>query len=99
MENKIYETEQNLRCELKNARGKRMLEKVYLDYVVNLIDMINNDLSLKDALLKHMDIDEKQLILYLSGDTTANITFYDEALSYAMKRIRKNSNPVTKNGI
>ena len=99
MENSIDKTENMLKKELKNARGKRELEKAYLEYVITLIDIIDKNVEFKDKLLKHMAIDDDELISYLAGTAPANITFYDEALTYALKKTKKDSNLVSQKGI
>lgn len=75
---------------LKNAEGKRLLEKTKLEYSKIIINGIKKEPELLESLLKSLEVTENEFFNYLSGDTTANITFYDQTLTL-VKMKRKNN--------
>ena len=81
---------------LKNAEGKRMLEKTKLEYSKRIINGIENEPELLDSLLKSLELTEKEFLNYLSGDTTTNITFYDETLTLVKIKRKHNEKKLLK---
>ena len=75
---------------LKNAEGKRMLEKTKLEYSKRIINGIEKEPELLDSLLKNLEVTEQDFLNYLSGDTTTNITFYDQTLTLVKMKRKKN---------
>ena len=75
--------------EIKNAKGKRLLEKTILDYSLEIIDKIKENPEIIDMLLENLQITREDLYKYLSGVYNANITFYDEALSESYEFMKK----------
>ena len=81
---------------LKNAEGKRMLEKTKLEYSKRIITGIEKEPEILDSLLKSLELTEKEFLNYLSGDTTTNITFYDETLTLVKIKRKHNEKKLLK---
>lgn len=84
----------SIKKELKNAEGKRLLEKTRLDYSKNIIDIIMKEPNLLYYILDSMQLSEDEFFKYLSGDEKANIVVYDQMLVLAK---RKNLIKIVKN--
>ncbi len=81
MDNKI-----KIKRNLKNADGKRLLEKTRLEYSREIIIRLQkNPLQLND-ILKELEVTEEDFMNYLSGTKNANITFYNQALTLVKKK-------------
>ena len=75
---------------LKNIEGKRLLEKTYLEYSLEILKQLEKNPTIISEVLSELEITEKEFIDYLSGKTSANITLYDQALTL-VKAKNKNS--------
>lgn len=71
---------------LKNAEGKRMLEKLRLEYSKEIIQELLNDQTYFPELLNDIEETENNFLSYVSGDNPANITFYHETLVLLKQR-------------
>ena len=69
-----------LKKELKNAKGKRLLEKTYLNYSLSIIELLKSNPLILDKLLESLELNEQDFYNYISGNIHGNITFYNEAL-------------------
>ena len=78
--------ELEIKKNLKNAEGKRLLEKTKLDYSENIIQELYNNPQMLDEILNDMEITEQEFFDNLSGDKNANITFYDQVLILTKQR-------------
>lgn len=67
--------------DLKNAEGKRLLEKNRLDYSKEIINILKDDPQILSELLEQLELTEQDFYEYLSGDKKGNITLYDETLN------------------
>ena len=78
---------------LKNAEGKRLLEKTRLEYSREIIIKLQEDPIKLNEVLTELEITEADFLNYLSGVENANITFYDQALTLVKKKeFTKNNN-------
>ena len=75
--------------DLKNARGKRLLEKTLLEYSLEIIREVEKNPIMLFEILDELEITEQEFMEYISGTTTANITLYDQTLTLVK---RKNNN-------
>lgn len=75
MNNKIQQ-----RKELRNIEGKRLLEKTYLEYSIEIIQELEKNPVIIEKILEELEITQLELFSYLSGKSSANITMYDQAL-------------------
>ena len=78
--------------QLKNAKGKRMLEKIILEYSKEIIDGLVNNPDILFQVLDNLEITEEDFFSYLSGEKKGNIAVYDQALLLVRKRIKDHSN-------
>lgn len=76
----------NIQRNLKNAKGKRLLESTILEYSKEIISAIQKDYSLLDEITENLQIPEEELFKILSGEKKGNIIYYDQALSTVKKR-------------
>jgi formylmethanofuran dehydrogenase subunit E-like metal-binding protein len=89
-----------IKKKLKNSEGKRMLEKTYLNYSMEIIKKITQNPQLLNELLEELEISETDFINYISGEKKANITFYDQTLKSINKKIDyKDNNKSNKKNI
>ena len=77
---------------LKNTEAKRLLEKTKLEYSQSILNILKDNPELYPQLLDHLEINEKELLLNLSGEYNENITFYDEALHKLNTLTKKKNN-------
>ena len=79
--------------DLKNAEGKRLLEKNRLEYSKEIINILKKDQKILSELLDRLELTEKDLYEYISGDKKGNITLYDETLNQVthLTKERKNN--------
>lgn len=82
----------NIKRKLKNAEGKRLLEKTILEYSKEIISAIQKDYSLLSEITENLQITEEELFKILSGDKKSNITYYDQALSIVKRREKSRDN-------
>ena len=80
----------NIKRKLKNAEGKRILEKTILEYSKEIISAIQKDYSLLSEITESLQITEEELFRLLSGEKNGNIVYYDQALSIAKKKVKSN---------
>ncbi len=80
----------NIKRKLKNAEGKRLLEKTILEYSKEIISAIQKDYSLLLEITENLQITEKELFRLLSGEEKGNIVYYDQALSITKKKVKSN---------
>ena len=80
----------NIKRKLKNAEGKRLLEKTILEYSKEIISAIQKDHSLLTEITESLQITEEELFRLLSGEKNGNIIYYDQALSIAKKKVKSN---------
>ena len=80
----------NIKRKLKNAEGKRLLEKTILEYSKEIISAIQKDYSLLSEITENLQITEEELFRLLSGEKNGNIIYYDQALSIAKKKVKSN---------
>ncbi len=81
----------NIKRKLKNAEGKRLLEKTILEYSKEIISAIQKDYSLLSEITESLQITEKELFRLLSGEEKGNIVYYDQALSITKKKVKSNT--------
>lgn len=74
---------------LKNAEGKRLLKKTKLEYCKIIIELIQKYPNIINELLDELEVNEKDFFDYLSGEKSANITFYDQAINLINEKIYK----------
>ena len=80
--NKNINANVEYRKKLSDAKGKRMLQKVKINYSQAIIESLNegnNELLLD--LLDDLGVTEDYLFKCLSGKIDENITFYDQTIS------------------
>ena len=70
---------------LQNAEGKRLLQKNYLEYSSEIIKVVSDNPEIFPELLESLNITKEQFYKYISGEETANITFYDRAYEESLK--------------
>lgn len=75
---------------LKNADGKRLLEKTMLEYSREIIIELKDSPELLPQVLNELEISEDDFFEAICGEKKKNITFYDETLTLT-KRKTKNS--------
>ncbi len=80
----------NIKRKLKNAEGKRLLEKTILEYSKEIISEIKKDYSLLSEITESLQITEKELFRLLSGEEKGNIVYYDQVLSITKKKVKSN---------
>lgn len=80
----------NIKRKLKNAEGKRLLEKTILEYSKEIISAIQKDYRLLSEITESLQITEEELFRLLSGEKNGNIVYYDQALSIAKKKVKSN---------
>ena len=80
----------NIKRKLKNAEGKRLLEKTILEYSKEIISAIQKDYSLLSEITESLQIPEEELFRLLSGEKNGNIIYYDQALSITKKKVKSN---------
>ena len=80
----------NIKRELKNAEGKRLLEKTILEYSKEIISAIQEDYSLLPEITESLQITEEEFFRLLSGEKNGNIVYYDQALSIIKKKVKRN---------
>lgn len=71
---------------IKNAEGKRLLEKINLEYSKKIIDEIKLNPAIVKELLEELEITEEKFFAYISNEIPTNITFYDQTLSLVRKK-------------
>lgn len=81
----------NIKRKLKNAEGKRLLEKTILEYSKEIISAIQKDYSLLSEITESLQIPEEELFRLLSGEKNGNIIYYDQALSITKKKVKSNT--------
>lgn len=85
----------NTKLDLQNAEGKRLLQKNYLDYSRQIIEIISDNPEILPKLLETLDVSLEQFYKYISGEENANITFYDKAYDESLRL--SNAKKYTKN--
>ena len=70
----------NTKLKIKNALGKRLIEKNYLEYSEAITRLLAKRPELIEQLLESLQIPENVFWDYISGDVKTNITFYDTTL-------------------
>ena len=81
----------NIQKQLKNAAGKRINLKTKLEYAKEISESLKHHPEDLIELLECLDIMEEDLYRYLSGEQSANITFYDQALTHLVKKRKCNN--------
>lgn len=81
----------NIKRKLKNAEGKRLLEKTILEYSKEIISAIQKDYSLLSEITESLQIPEEELFRLLSGEEKGNIVYYDQVLSITKKKVKSNT--------
>lgn len=81
----------NIKRKLKNAEGKRLLEKTILEYSKEIISEIKKDYSLLSEITESLQIPEEELFRLLSGEEKGNIVYYDQVLSITKKKVKSNT--------
>ena len=81
----------NINRKLKNAEGKRLLEKTILEYSKEIISAIQKDYSLLSEITESLQIPEEELFRLLSGEEKGNIVYYDQVLSITKKKVKSNT--------
>ena len=79
----------SIRKQLKNAEGKRLLEKTLLEYSKYIIQHLEEDPTLLIELLEKLEITEEEFYEYISGDKKGNIALYDQALCLTKQLINE----------
>ena len=74
---------------LKNAEGKRLLQKTKFEYASEIINIIKNNPSIYNDLLKDVELTSNEFFNYLSGDVDGNIIIYDYLLDKSKKLVKK----------
>ncbi len=90
MKNKLIERQ------LKNAEGKRLLEKTRLEYSNEIISLLKKNPVDLYPLLDTLELTIDDFMKYLSGELKGNIVLYDQTLSY-LNRTNKRVRTITKN--
>lgn len=78
-----------IKKQLKNAKGKRLLEKTKLEYSKEIITELEKNPSLLDKILTDLELTEIEFFSYISGEKNANITLYDQALTLTKIKPKK----------
>ena len=71
----------NIIKQLKNANGKRLLQKNILEYSKEIITNLENNPEKLKQVIDELEITEEDFFAYISGEKKANITLYDQTLS------------------
>ena len=71
----------NIIKQLKNAKGKRLLQKNMLEYSKEIITSLENNPKLLPQIIDELEITEEDFFAYISGEKNANITLYDQTLT------------------
>jgi len=87
MNNKIDITKK-----LKNAEGKRLLEKNALEYSKEIIVALEKNPEIITQILDDLEITEEEFFAYLSGEKKGNITLYDQTLCLVKEKILTKNN-------
>ena len=75
---------------LKNAEGKRLLEKTILNYSFEIIKEIKNNPQIFNNILNELEVTDEEFMKYISGEEKNNISFYDQTLKLIKeKKIKK----------
>ena len=77
---------------LKNAEGKRILEETILGYSKEIIQDLQDNPEIIHKLVDMLEVTEDELLAYLSGELTANITLYDQTLTLTKNLAKEESN-------
>lgn len=77
---------------LKNAEGKRILEETILGYSKEIIQGLQDNPEIIHKLVDMLEVTEDELLAYLSGELTANITLYDQTLTLTKNLVKEESN-------
>lgn len=75
--------------QLKNAKGKRLLQKNILEYSKEIITNLENNPEILNQVLDELEIPEEDFFAYISGEKKANITLYDQTLSIIKTKVKK----------
>lgn len=75
--------------QLNNAKGKRIIEKIYLEYSKEIILELEKNPNILPLLLHEIEVTEEDFFQYISGETKANITFYDQTLTEVNKKSKE----------
>lgn len=85
---------------LKNAEGKRLLEKNALEYSKEIITELSKEPEFLIQILNELELTEEDFFAYLSGEKKGNITLYDQTLCLVKeKTLIKDNNPLYYNQI
>lgn len=79
-----------IKRQLKNAEGKRLLQKVILEYSKDIIDNLKQNPSILNDVLEELEISKSEFFEYLTCEKKGNITMYDQTL-YLIKELNKNN--------
>lgn len=71
--------------ELKNAEGKRILQKTKLEYAKKIIEDLQKEPSVTEIVTSRLDVSNQYFFESLSGSVNENIVYYDEALQITRK--------------
>ena len=71
----------NIIKQLKNAKGKRLLQKNMLEYSKEIITNLEKNPQIITQILDELEIPEEDFFAYISGEKKANITLYDQTLT------------------
>lgn len=75
--------------QIKNAKGKRLLEKTKLEYSKEIILQIEKNPTILPEILNELEITQEDFFNYLSGEYNTNITLYDQALLTTKEKNKK----------
>lgn len=82
---KSYEVQK----QIKNEKGKLLLQKTKLEYSKVIVEVLNNNPQLVEMVKEKMEISDDELWNVLSGKEDSNIVFYDQALEILTHAKRK----------
>lgn len=77
---------------LKNAEGKRLLEKNALEYSKEIITELSKEPEFLIQILNELELTEEDFFAYLSGEKKGNITLYDQTLCLVKEKILTKNN-------
>lgn len=80
-----------IKKDLKNVKGKRLVQKVIQEYSSYIIEIIMENPDFLQEITTALEITEEDFYKYLSGEMDANITFYDQALVLCKKKLKENN--------
>lgn len=80
-----------IKKDLKNVKGKRVVQKVIQEYSSYIIEIIMENPDFLQEITTALEITEEDFYKYLSGEMDANITFYDQALVLCKKKLKENN--------